>query len=289
MKRLAIAFAAIFILTGPAAIAAGRGKGHDDYDGDGPPGLANKSYGLSPGQAKKMWRRGERLPNVYIGPKYFVEEPRAYHLAPPRRGHRWVVIDGDAYLVEVATGLVVETVFGVVAVNYGPPAPPPVVVVEPEDRWRQRYAHTYTVEEDPYYRDCHRSVNPAGVIGGALIGGLLGNALGHGGGRTGATVAGVVVGGAVGAALTSHLSCEDRGYAYKTYVNGFNAGRSNAKYEWRNPNNGNYGEFQVRDYYKDPDGFRCANYTQRIYVTGRPETASGRACQQPDGSWAIMS
>lgn len=285
MKRLAITFAAIFVLTGPAAIAAGRGRGHD---GDGPPGLADKPYGLPPGQAKKMWREGERLPPVYIGPKYFVEEPRAYRLGAPRRGHRWVIIDGDAYLVEVATGLVAESVFGVVAVNYAPP-PPPVVVVEPEDRWRQHYARVYTVEDDPYYRDCHQSVNPAGVIGGAVIGGLLGNALGHGGGRTGATVAGVVVGGAVGAALTSHLSCDDRGYAYKTYVNGFNAGRPNTNYEWHDPKNGNHGEFRVRDYYKDPDGFRCANYMQRIYINGRPEAASGRACQQPDGSWAIMS
>jgi len=59
--------------------------------------LANKPYGLPPGQAKKMWRRGERLPAVYIGPKYFVAEPRIYHLAPPRPGHRWVVIDDDAF------------------------------------------------------------------------------------------------------------------------------------------------------------------------------------------------
>jgi Ni/Co efflux regulator RcnB/surface antigen len=287
MKHLAFAVAAVFVLTGSAADAAGRGRGHDDHDG-GPPGLANKPYGLPPGQAKKMWQRGERLPDVYIGPRYFVEEPRIYHLAPPRSGRRWIVIDGDAYLVEIATGLVAETAFGVIA--YGPPSPPPVVVVEPEDRWRHRYARTYTVEEDPYYRDCHQTVDPAGVIGGAVIGGILGNALGHGGGRTGATVAGVVIGGAAGAALTSHMSCDDRGYAYKTYANGFNAGHPNTNYEWRDPENGNHGEFQVRDYYKDPDGFRCANYTQRIYINGRPaEATGGRACQQADGSWAIMS
>lgn len=288
MRRFAIACAALFVLTGSAAIAAGRGHDRFDHDRDGPPGLANKPYGLPPGQAKKMWRRGERVPAFYIGPKYFIEEPRVYRLAPSRPGHRWIIVDGDAYLVEIATGMIVESAFGVVAEDYGPP-PPRVVVVETEDRWRTRYARTYTVEDDPFYKDCHQSVDPAGVIGGALIGGLLGNALGHGGGRAGATVAGVVVGGAVGAALTSHLNCEDRGYAYKSYANGFNAGRPNARYEWRNPNNGNSGEFLVRDYYKDPDGFRCANYTQQILVRGRPETANGRACQQPDGTWAIVS
>jgi Ni/Co efflux regulator RcnB/surface antigen len=279
MNRSSIALAVLFVLSGPAAIAAGRGHDRFDNDRDGPPGLADKPYGVPPGQAKKMWRRGERLPDLYIGPRYFIAEPRVYHLAPPRPGHRWLVIDGDAYLVEVATGVVVETVLGVVTVNYGPPPPPPVVVVEPEDRWRTRYAQTYTVENDPYYRDCHQSVDPAGVIGGAIIGGLLGNAIGHGGGRTGATVAGVVVGGAVGAALTSHLNCEDRGYAYKTYVNGFNAGQPNARYEWRNPNNGNYGEFEVRNYYRGPRWFPLC----KLYPTDLCQWTAGN-----DG-WSSLS
>ena len=112
----------------------------------------------------------------------------------------------------------------------------------------------------PSITDCRQSVDPAGVIAGALIGGLLGNAVGRGGGRGGATVAGVIVGGALGATLTRNLDCEDRSYAYKTYYDGFNAGRPNARYEWRNPRNGHYGNFLVRDYYNDPDGFRCANF-----------------------------
>jgi surface antigen len=126
------------------------------------------------------------------------------------------------------------------------------------------------------------------VLGGALVGGLLGNALGHGGGRAGATIAGVVVGGAVGAALTSHLDCNDRSYAYKTYADGFNTGRPGT-YRWRNPENGHYGTFRVETYYSDPDGFHCANYTQQVFVDGRPQAARGRACQQPDGTWAIIS
>jgi surface antigen len=117
----------------------------------------------------------------------------------------------------------------------------------------------------------------------------LGNAVGRGRGRTGATVAGVVVGGALGAALTRKLDCEDRSYAYKTYYDGFNAGRPNSEYRWRNPNNGHYGTFRVVDYVDDPHGFRCANYTQQIFIDGRPEAARGRACQQPDGTWTIVN
>jgi surface antigen len=154
-------------------------------------------------------------------------------------------------------------------------------------RWRARYARVYTYNDDSFYRDCRQTVDPGGVIAGALIGGLLGNAIGRG--NAGATFAGIIVGGATGAALTRNLDCADRSYAYRTYYDGFRAGRPNTTYDWRNPNNGHYGEFRVGDYYDDPDGFRCANYTQRVYISGRPQTAAGRACQQPDGTWAIVS
>ena len=156
-------------------------------------------------------------------------------------------------------------------------------------RWRQRYSQTYSYNDDVYYRECRNSPDPAGVIAGALIGGLIGNAAGRGGGRTGSTIAGVVIGGAVGAALTSNLDCEDRSYAYKTYYDGFNSGRSGSQYEWRNPHNDHRGEFRVGDYYDDPDGFRCANFTQTVYIDGRPQEARGRACRQPDGSWAVVN
>ena len=155
------------------------------------------------------------------------------------------------------------------------------------ERWRERYARTYTYQDDSFYRECRQTVDPAGVVAGALIGGLLGNAAGNG--KGGATVAGVIIGGVTGAALTRNLDCEDRSYAYKTYYDGFNANRPNATYQWRNPRSNNYGTFRVADYYNDPDGFRCANYTQQIFINGRPQAASGRACQQPDGTWAIVN
>jgi surface antigen len=158
-----------------------------------------------------------------------------------------------------------------------------------DDRWRARYTRTYTYNDDTFYRECRQTVDPGGVIAGALIGGLLGNAIGRGGGRAPATVAGIIVGGAAGAALTRNMDCEDRSYAYKAYYDGFNSNRPNSTWNWRNSRNGHYGEFQVGDYYNDPDGFRCSTYTQRIYIDGRPQTSNGRACQQPDGSWTIVS
>jgi surface antigen len=162
----------------------------------------------------------------------------------------------------------------------------PAPAVSPDDRWRQEYQRPYSYRDDVYYRECRDKVDPGGVIAGALIGGILGNALGRGGG--GATIAGVVFGGAMGAALTRRLDCEDRSYAYNTYFEGLNSGRAGVPYQWRNPKNGHYGEFRVDSYYSDRSSFRCANFTQRIYVNGRPEAATGRACQQPDGTWAVV-
>ena len=160
---------------------------------------------------------------------------------------------------------------------------------DPNQRWRQRYSRSYTYNDDGYYRECRNSADPGGVLAGALIGGLLGNSVGHGGGRGGATIAGVIIGGAIGAGLTSRLECEDRSYAYRTYYDGFNSGRANSDWQWENPNSGNYGDFRVGNYYNDPDGFRCATFTQQIYVNDRPEIANGHACQQPDGTWAIVN
>ncbi len=156
-------------------------------------------------------------------------------------------------------------------------------------RWRRHYGQTYDYNNDSFYQQCRSQSDPAGVIAGALIGGLIGNAAGGRRSRTGATVAGVVVGGAVGAALTNHLNCDDRSYAYRSYSDAFNSGRPNSDWQWSNPRNGDNGDFRIGDYYNDPDGFRCTTYTQRIYVEGAPQTATGRACQQPDGSWAIVS
>ena len=107
-----------WILSGVAALAlAGPALAkHDDgppgqvkkEEGNVPPGLAKKG-GLPPGQAKKLYGKGEVLPRTYIAPTYYVE-PVRYHLPPPPYGSRWVVVDGDAYLVRTETGLIMDVV-----------------------------------------------------------------------------------------------------------------------------------------------------------------------------------
>ena len=155
MKRVLIAIAAFCVLNSPVAFAdPGHARGHDRWDGQD----------LPPGQAKKMWRKGDRIPNAYIVPQYFILEPRVYHLAPPRPGYRWIVVDGDAYLVEMASGGIADMIAGAAAGLNGPGddryGPPRVVAVDREDRWRQRYARTYTQGDDSFYRECHPPLIP---------------------------------------------------------------------------------------------------------------------------------
>jgi len=103
-----LAFGLVLMVSLAAQAKPDHGRGHDG----GPPGLAKKPYGMPPGQAKKMWRRGEVLPAAYWSqPRYFIE-PRPYRLRVPPPGYRWVLVDGDAYLVRTRSGLIADLVVG---------------------------------------------------------------------------------------------------------------------------------------------------------------------------------
>lgn len=118
MRRLMLMIGAAALLGGAQAWAdPGNGKGHGKHGHEGgPPGLEKKPYGLPPGQAKKMWRRGERVPTVYYSEtRYIVMHPERYHLRPAPIGYRWVLIEDDAYLVRRDNGLISDIVADAVA------------------------------------------------------------------------------------------------------------------------------------------------------------------------------
>jgi surface antigen len=220
------------------------------------------------------YSRGDRLPDQYRQTLTVVSDWRQRGLNRPPNGYQWVSNDrGDLFLASKATGVIAQSAYR----------------DERDQQWRQTYSRTYSYDDDVYYKECREAKDPGGVIIGALIGGLIGNAAGKGGGRTGATVAGVILGGAVGAALTKNLDCDDRSYAYKAYYDGFNSDRVGSRHQWRNPDNGHRGEVRIRNYYNDPRGFRCSDFTQVTTIQGRSQTIRGRACRQPDGSWAVVN
>jgi Ni/Co efflux regulator RcnB len=59
------------------------------------------------------WRYGDHLPRAYYGRRYIVNDYYAYRLRPPPRGYHWVRIDNDVVLAAIASGLVVQAVYGI--------------------------------------------------------------------------------------------------------------------------------------------------------------------------------
>jgi Ni/Co efflux regulator RcnB len=128
MKTLLLAASLSLTLASTAALAQpGQGhghghehaSGHDDGHGDDR-GYGHAEHrgmrhdkgrfvhydnGLHLGQYRVA--RGQRLPSIYMHPRYYVEDYRVYGLAPPPAGYRWVrPVDGRYLLIATATGLI---------------------------------------------------------------------------------------------------------------------------------------------------------------------------------------
>ena len=131
--KLLLSAAVLTMAFAPAAYAdPGNGKGHGNGHGQGasahanpntyvnhgqntthaPPGLAKKPYGMPPGQAKKMWQSGQRLPGQYYQQsQYSLSNPAQYSLSPAPAGYKWVLVGNDAYLVrDNNSGLISQVV-----------------------------------------------------------------------------------------------------------------------------------------------------------------------------------
>lgn len=127
-----------------------------------------------------------------------------------------------------------------------------------------------------------------GGVTGAVVGGLLGSKVGGGSGQLWATGIGVLLGGLVGSEVGRSLDKADMVYAKRANYEAHSA-PIGEKISWNNPESGNYGSVTpVRDG-ADNAGRYCREYQQTIYVGGQQETGYGIACEQPDGSWEIVS
>lgn len=60
--------------------------------------------------ARRMWNRGDRLPEGYRHRAYVVDY-RAYHLARPSYGYQWVRVGNSVYLVRASNGVVAQIVW----------------------------------------------------------------------------------------------------------------------------------------------------------------------------------
>lgn len=122
MKRLFLAASLALALT-PALASASpspspepQRHGHHDHRGRGPKHHhhghppAHHDNGRHVGWYKHSYRRGQRVPVVYLQPRYYVDY-HVHRLPPPPHGYRWVRPYGDVeeyLLVQVATGLIMQ-------------------------------------------------------------------------------------------------------------------------------------------------------------------------------------
>src|SRR5476651_2275045 len=128
-----------------------------------------------------------------------------------------------------------------------------------------------------------------GTLLGAGSGALLGAAVAGGG--TGSRLAGAAVGGLFGGLLGNRIGAamddEDRQRAYAAEMEALDRGQSGAPVAWRNPDSGRYGTVVPGPAYQDA-GRNCRSFTHTLYIDGRPETARGTACRNPDGTWTSI-
>jgi surface antigen len=126
----------------------------------------------------------------------------------------------------------------------------------------------------------------------ALAGGLAGcGTISLGAVTTGAPAAAAPVapadlpiGDALGTSLGAQLDPADRQAAYAAEVEAVSSGE---RHPWRGPK-GAYGYVDAGgDVYRTEGA--CRQYTQTIYIAGRPHTGTGLGCHQADGSWHILN
>lgn len=127
-----------------------------------------------------------------------------------------------------------------------------------------------------------------GTVIGAGLGALAGSQIGGGTGKLAAVAIGTLGGAWLGSEVGKSLDRADRAYAERTATSSLESSQTGTTSTWRNPDSGHSGTFTPTRTYQTAEGRDCRDYEQTIYVDGRSETATGRACRNPDGTWQIV-
>lgn len=128
-----------------------------------------------------------------------------------------------------------------------------------------------------------------GTLIGAAAGGLLGAQVGHGGGRLAAVAIGTLGGALIGSEIGKSLDRADRIAMEQSTQRALETGQSGQPIGWHNPDSGHYGQVVPQPAYQNNSGQYCREYQQTVTIDGRPQSAYGTACRQPDGSWQVVN
>ena len=61
----------------------------------------------------RHWGYGDRLPRAYWTSQYILADYWLFALEVPPVGYEWVRVDGDALLIDINTGEVLQSEYGV--------------------------------------------------------------------------------------------------------------------------------------------------------------------------------
>ena len=127
-----------------------------------------------------------------------------------------------------------------------------------------------------------------GTLIGAGLGALVGSQVGGGKGKLAAIAVGTLAGAWAGSEIGKSLDRADRMYAQRNAQDSLEYNQTGQAKGWQNPDSGHSGTFTPTRTYKTAGGQNCRDFETTIYVDGKQETGTGRACRQPDGTWQIV-
>ena len=133
--------------------------------------------------------------------------------------------------------------------------------------------------------------NPKQTLGkvfGAGLGALAGSQIGSGKGQLASVAIGALAGAWMGGEIGKSLDAADKAFMNRTTQESLEYSKSGTTSSWRNPDSGNSGTVKPTQSYQKASGDFCRTFEQTIYVSGKTETATGRACRNPDGTWKIV-
>lgn len=133
------------------------------------------------------------------------------------------------------------------------------------------------------------SKSDIGTALGAAGGAVIGSSFGKGNGRVVGGVLGGLVGAGIGHSIGASLDRADMTYYQQTQQRALETSLPGQSLPWNNPQTGHSGTVTPSAPYQNDAGQYCREYTEKVNVGGKIESAYGRACRQPDGSWQIVS
>lgn len=128
----------------------------------------------------------------------------------------------------------------------------------------------------------------AGAVLGGIGGAVIGSQFGEGSGQIAATAAGTLLGAYLGSEIGKSLDAADRAMMDQATQQATTAPVGQT-IDWSNTNSGNSGTVTATRQGRGPSGESCREFLTTVEVDGRLEEQTSIACQQPDGSWQVVS